>query len=118
MAGNRQHLLIRSRLAEGYIQSEDALKHMQHVFTVWFPRAVFFDLTDDTIRVDVIVRKGYTSGKGVYQTSFFRADDSLIKTVDYDEDRLLGKVCEKYDQRRGGYFGKRHGFDYRVVRYG
>jgi hypothetical protein len=118
MAGNPQrHLLIRSRLAEGYVLSEDALKHMQHVFTVWFPRAVFYDLTDDTVRVDVIVKKGYASGKGVYLTSFFRADDSVIKTLEYNEDRLLGKVCEHYDQRRGGYYGKKNGFDYRLLFY-
>ena len=47
-------LLIRSRLAEGYIFSESSLKHLQHVLTDWFPRAVYADLTDDTVSVDLV----------------------------------------------------------------
>jgi hypothetical protein len=97
--------------------SEIGLKQVQHVFTVWFPRVVFFDLTDDTVRIDVLVRMGRATNKSVYNASFLRADSSLIKTIYYDEDRMSGKVCESFDQRRSGYFGQKDGFDYRIVFY-
>ncbi len=97
--------------------TEIGLKNLQHVFTVWFPRVVYYDLTDDTVRVDVVVRMGRTTGRGVYDASFRRADGTVIKKIDYDEDRLVGKVCDNYDQRRSGYFGKKDGMDYRVVVY-
>ena len=112
-----RRLIVRSRLAEDYHLSELGIKQVQHVFTVWFPRVVFFDLTDDTVRVDVLVRMGRATSKSVYDASFLRADGSLIKTIYYDEDRLSGKVCESYDQRRSGYYGKKEGFDYRIVFY-
>jgi len=109
--------MVCSRLADGYHLTEDALKHLQHVFTVWFPRRIYKDLTDDTVRVDVIVRKGYASGKSVYNATFLKADGSTAKTETYDEDRLTGASCDLYDQRRSGYFGKKDGFDYRMVVY-
>jgi len=112
-----KRLVISSRLADGYQVTEIGLKNLQHVFTVWFPRAVYYDLTDDTVRVDIVVRKGWATGRGVYATSFLRADGSLIKKVEYDEDRFVGKVCENYDQARSGYFGKKDGSDYRIVVY-
>ena len=113
-----RRLLVRSRVAEGYQLTELGQKQVQHVFTVWFPRAVYFDLTDDTVAVDVVVRMGRTTGKSLFSTSFKKADGTLIKTVDYDEDRLLvGKPCDSYDQRRSGYFGKKEGFDCRLVFY-
>ncbi|MCC7486288.1 MAG: hypothetical protein IT529_15055 [Burkholderiales bacterium] len=115
-AGDR-HLIVRSRLAEGYQLTELGQKQLQHVFTVWFPRTVFYDLTADTARVDVVVRHGRTSGKNVYATTFLRADGAVLKTLDYDEDRLSGRVCEHYDQMRSGYCGKKDGYDYRMVRY-
>jgi hypothetical protein len=87
------------------------------VFTVWFPRAVYRDLTDDTVRVDIVIRKGWASGRGVFATSFLRADGSVIRTVDYDEDRFVGRVCENYDQRRSSYCGKKDGVDYRIAVY-
>jgi len=118
-AGNRleRHLIISSRLAEGYQLTEIGLKNLQHVFTVWIPRAVYDDLTDDTIRVDVVVRRGWTSGRGVFAASFLKIDGSVIKNVEYDEDRVLGKVCERYDQRRSSYCGKKDGVDYRIAVY-
>ena len=118
-AGNslERRLIITSRLAEGYQLTEIGLKNLQHVFTVWFPRAVYCDLTDDTVRVDIVLRKGWTSGRGVYATSFLKADGSVVKNVEYDEDRLVGKVCENYDQKRSGYCGKKDGIDYRIVVY-
>ena len=108
---------MRSRAAEGYRLTELGQKQLQHVFTVWFPRGVFADLTDDTVRIDVVVRQGRASGRSVYNASFLRVDGSVIKTVDYDEDRLSGTVCDSYDQVRSGYFGKKNGYDYRVLCY-
>jgi hypothetical protein len=118
-AGNglERRLIISSRLAEGYQLTEIGLRNLQHVFTVWFPRAVYRDLTDDTVRVDIVIRKGWASGRGVFATSFLRADGSVIRTVDYDEDRFVGRVCENYDQRRSSYCGKKDGVDYRIAVY-
>lgn len=110
-------LVVSSRLAEGYHLSELGLKNLQHVFTVWFPRAIYPDLTDDTVRVDVVVRMGRTTSRGVYATAFLRADGSVIKKIEYDEDRLVGRICEAYDQSRSGYCGKKEGLDYRIVVY-
>lgn len=114
--GDRR-IVVRSRVADGYHLTELGLKQLQHVFTDLFPRAVFGDLTEDTVRIDVVVRKGITSGRNVYQASFLRADGSEIKSVEYDEDRLGGKSCESFDQMRSGYCGKKDGYDYRVLMY-
>jgi hypothetical protein len=118
-AGNglERRLIISSRLAEGYQLTEIGLRNLQHVFTVWFPRAIYRDLTDDTVRVDIVIRKGWTSGRGVFATSFLKADGSVTKKLDYDEDRFVGKVCENYDQRRSSYCGKKDGLDYRIAVY-
>ena len=114
---SERRLVIRSRVADGVTLTELGLKQLQHVFTVWFPRAVYQDLTDDTAAVDVVVRIGRTSAKNVFNVSFLRGDGSLIKKVDYDEDRLTGKTCLYYDQSQSGYYGKKDGLDYRVVIY-
>jgi hypothetical protein len=110
-------ITLRTRVADGYDLTELKLKHLQHVFTVWFPAVVFNDLTDDTVRVDVVVRKGHLSRSSVYNTAFARADGSVIKTLNYDEDRITGKVCESYDLRRGEYLGREDGFDCRSLYY-
>ena len=110
-------LLIRSRLAEGYNLSESSLKGLQHVFTDLFPRAVYADLTADTVSVDVVVRKDFTSEKGVFSASFKRADGTVIKSKEYLEDRLIGKACPYYNQKKARYDGKRGGFDHRLVYY-
>ena len=112
-----RRLIISSVVAEGYLLNETGRRNLQHVLTDYFPRAVFFDLTDDTVRVDVVIKVGTTSGKNVLSASFLRADGSLIKSIDYDEDRIKGKVCESYEQSRSGYYGKKDGLDYRVVSY-
>ena len=112
-----RRLVLSSRLAEGYHLTEDGLKHMQHVFTVWFPRKIFHDLTPDTVRVDVLVKRGYATGKSVYLTSFLRADGSLIRSEVYDDDRLTGVACEDFDQLRSGYCGQKNGLDYRMLIY-
>lgn len=110
-------LILGSQLAADYQLTESGVKNLQHVFTTWFPRVVYFDLTDDTVRVNVIVRRGNISRKNVFSASFLRADNSLIKKIDYDEDRMVGKVCAHYDQSRTGYYGKKEGYDCRLVYY-
>jgi len=110
-------LLIRSRLAEGYTMTESGHKDLQHVFTDWFPRTVYYDLTDDTVRVDVVVRKDFTRNHNVFRASFIRADDSVIKCTEYSEDRLHGKVCGYYNLAKTRYDGKKDGFDHRRVFY-
>lgn len=110
-------ITLRTRVAEGYGLTKLQLKHLQHVFTVWFPAVVFKDLTDDTVRLDVVVRKGHLSRSSVYNTSFARADGSVIKIMNYDEDRITGKVWESYDLRRGEYLGQQDGFDCRSLYY-
>lgn len=110
-------LLIRSRLADGYRLSEVGLKGLQHVFTDWFPRAIYEDLTDDTDRVDVIVRKDFMTGKAVFSVTFVRGDGWVLKTREYAEERLIGKACPHYDQKRTHYEGNKEGFDHRLVYY-
>ena len=118
MAGYvERRLIIGSRVAEGYHLTEIGLKNLQHIFTVWFPRAIYPDLTEDTVRVDVVVRMGRTSQRGLYSTTFIKSDGTVLKKIDYDEDRLIGKVCDEYDQLRSGYCGKKDGVDYRIVIY-
>ena len=110
-------LIISSRLAERYELTESGHKNLQHIFTSWFPRVVYNDLTDDTVGVSVIVRRGIISGKNVFKASFLKADGSEIKSKEYDEDRMIGKVCKQYDQSKTSYFGKKDGFDHRHVYY-
>jgi hypothetical protein len=112
-----RRLVIRSRVAEGYFFSASSLKSLQHVFTDWFPRGVYFDLTDDTARVDVVAKKEFTSGKCLLSASFVRVDGSVAKTAEYAEEKLVGKMCECFDQKKTVYEGKQDGFDQRVVFY-
>ena len=112
-----RHVVLRTRVAEGYELTQLELKRLQRVFTDWFPGAVYTDLTRDTVRIDVVVRRGRLSGQSVYNASFVNRDGSVAKNADYDEDRITGKVCANYDPRRSGYFGKKDGFDYRTVSY-
>ena len=112
-----RRIIITSRLADGYVLTGVGMKNLQHVFTVWFPRAIYNDLTDDTVKVDVTVRMGRSSGKSVYNVVFVRGDGGVIKRVDYDEDRLVGRVCECYEQSRSGYYGRKDGVDFRIVSY-
>ncbi|HEY7656478.1 MAG TPA: hypothetical protein VH881_06405 [Burkholderiales bacterium] len=112
-----RHVVLRTRVAEGYELTQLELKRLQRVFTDWFPGAVYTDLTRDTVRIDVVVRKGRLSGQSVYNASFVNREGSVVKNADYDEDRITGKVCANYDPRRSGYFGKKDGFDYRTVSY-
>jgi hypothetical protein len=112
-----RQVVLRTRVAEGYELTQLELKRLQRVFTDWFPGAVYTDLTRDTVRIDVVVRKGRLSGQSVYNASFVNREGSVVKNADYDEDRITGKVCANYDPRRSGYFGKKDGFDYRTVSY-
>jgi hypothetical protein len=112
-----RRIVLRTRVADGYDLTQLELKRLQRVFTDWFPGAVFNDLTRDTVRVDVVVKKGRLSGQTVYNASFVNADGSVAKQTDYDEDRITGKVCANYDPGRSGYYGKKDGYDYRNVFY-
>jgi len=115
--GIERRIILRTRVADGYDLTQIELKRLQRVFTDWFPGAVFNDLTRDTVRVDVVVKKGRLSGQSVYNASFVNRDGSVAKQADYDEDRITGKVCASYNPGRSGYFGKKDGFDYRSVFY-
>jgi len=112
-----RRIVLRHRVADDYQLTKLELKRLQHVFTDWFPAMVFSDLTEDTVRVDVVVRKGNLSGQSVYNTSFLKADGSVIKVAYYDEDRFTGKVCRSYDPGRSGFFGQKDGFHYRNLLY-
>lgn len=108
-------VLIRSRLAEGYTLSESGLKALQHVFTDWLPRALYYDLTDDTVSVDVIVRRDFLTGKGNLESVFKRQDGTQIQKREYLQDRLTGKQCPNYDPKKTKYEGNIGGFDHRRV---
>ena len=110
-------IVLRHRVADDYGLTRLEQDRLQHVFTDWFPGVVFPDLTDDTVRVDVVVRKGNLSGRSVYNASFVGPDGSVIKVAYYDEDRIAGKTCKSYDARRSGYFGQKDGFHYRKLLY-
>jgi hypothetical protein len=112
-----RRIVLRHRVAEDYALTRLEQDRLQHVFTDWFPGVVFPDLTDNTVRVDVVVRKGNLSGRSVYNTSFVGPDGSVIKVAYYDEDRFSGKVCNSYDPGRSGYFGQKDGFHYRNLLY-
>lgn len=111
-------ILIRSKLADGYKLSESGAKDLQHVFTDWFPRALYADLTDDTVSVDVSVRRDFLSGKSVFGVAFKRQDGATVKNKEYSQDRMTGTVCEYYDKSKARYDGNRDGFDHRIVVYG
>lgn len=86
------------------------------MLTDWLPRSVYFDLTDDTARVDVEVQKSFT-GKCAFSVSFIRHDASVIKKAEYMEERIIGKVCTHFSPKNTQYIGKRDGFDHRLVSY-
>ena len=110
-------ILFRSRLAEGYSFSESGRKNVQHVFTDWIPRAIYADLTDDTVSVDVDVSRDFASGRSLYNAVLKRSDGSVIKKSSYAEDRLIGKVCPQYNPKKSKYDGNRDGYDHRLVYY-
>ncbi len=112
-----RQLLIRSRPADGYQFSESTLNNYQHVLTDWLPRAIYSDLTDDTASIDVLIRKDFTTSKGIFSASFMTVDGSAIKRADYGEERLIGKTCQEYDRAKTHYQGKKDGFDCRIVYY-
>lgn len=112
-----RRVVLRHRVADGYELTQIEQKRLQRVFTDWLPGAVFPDLTGDTVRVDVVVRKGRLSGQSVYNASFLNSDGSVVKKADYDEDRITGKVSLHYDPGRSGYFGQKDGYHYRNLLY-
>ena len=109
-----RYLVIASRMAPGYHLGEFGRDHLQHVFTDWFPRAIYGDLTAETVRVDVIVCNSFIVGK-VYTAAFLKGDGSVIKTIDYAEGRPA--KCPSYDRQRSGYYGIKDGADFHLVTY-
>ena len=109
-----RYLAIVSRMAPGYHPGEFGREQLQHVFTDWFPRVIYGDLTAETVRVDVIVRNSFILGK-VYTAAFLKGDGSVIKTIDYMEDRPA--KCPSYDRQRSGYYGIKDGADFYLVAY-
>ena len=114
---SERRLVISSRITPGYHLNESGLKHLQHVLTAWFPRAIYRDLTPDTVRVDVIVRKSNIVNRNAYTAAFVKDDGSLIKTISYEEDRLMTAKCPSYDPLRSGYCGTRGDDHFRLVIY-
>jgi hypothetical protein len=111
-----RHLVIASRMAPGYHLSDFGRKHLQHVFTDWFPQAIYGDLTAETVRVDVIVRNS-SIVRNVYTAAFLKGDGSVNKTIDYAEGRLMNAKCPSYDRQRSGYYGIKDGADFHLVTY-
>jgi hypothetical protein len=111
-----RHVIIASRIAPGYQLNEFSRKHLQHVLTDWFPKAIYGDLTAETVRLDVIVRHSGIH-RNAYTAAFLKGDGSVIKTIDYAEGRLINAKCPSYDQQRSGYCGTKDGADFRLVIY-
>lgn len=116
-SSSERRLAIASRMAPGYHLNEFSRKHLQHVLTDWFPHAVYHDLTPDTARVDVIVRKSTILNRNVYSAAFVKDDGTVIKTIDYHEDTLMAAKCPSYDKVRSGYCGTKDDTDFRLVIY-
>ena len=110
-------LLVRSRLVDGYQVSEMGMKSIQHALTDWLPRALYADLTPDTVSVDVEVSKDYLSGKSIFEVKFKRSSGDVIKNAQYSADRIIGKTCAYYDPKKASYAGKKDGYDCRQVYY-
>ena len=116
-SSSERRLVITSRIAPGYHLNETDLKQLQHVLTAWFPRAIYRDLSDDTVRVDVTVRKSTVLNRNTYTAAFVKGDGSVTKTINYEEDRLTGAKCPSYDHVRSGYCGTRGDDHFRLVIY-
>lgn len=119
---HERRLFICFSLDKGFFKKTDANSletyaetHIRHMIRDWFPEVVFGDLTDDTKRLDVVVRKGILTNRNVYGTSFYRADGSLIMKKDYDEDRLVGQTCVHHDKKADKFIGRIYGADVRLV---
>jgi len=111
-----RRLIIRSRLAANYDLTESGLKNIQHLIADWLPRAVYCDLTDDTARLDVVIRRNFT-GKAKFVVEFIRADSSYVKACEYTEERITGIVCDAYLPERTRYHGQYDSYDNRLVIY-
>lgn len=114
---SERSLLIRSRLRAGYHLSEFGMKNLQHVLTDWFPRAVYADLSDDVVHVDIEIRRDDITGRAIFNVAFCRADGSVSKRTDYPDDKLIGQTCPYYDPKKAAYQGKQDGYDCRLVHY-
>ncbi len=110
-------LIIRSRVIERQHFSEYNLTSVQHILIDWFPRAIFRDLTSDTVSVDVSVQKEYGGGKLQFATVFFRGDGTEISRKTYVETHIQGAICFSYDPKNSCFLGNKEGYDWREVIY-
>jgi hypothetical protein len=120
--GHERRLFVCFSLDRGYARKTDETTwdtftetHVRHVIRDLFPEAVFADLTEDTARLDVVVRKSNLTRSHIYGTSFYRGDGSLIKKKDYDEDTMHGMKTTRHDKRADQFIGKIYGADVRLV---
>ena len=116
-SSSERRLVISSRITPGYHLSQAGLKHLQHVLTDCLPKAIYHDLSQDTVRVDVLVRKSSILNGNAYTAAFVKGDGSVIKTINYEEDRLITAKCPSYDHVRSGYCGTRGDDHFRLVIY-
>jgi len=114
--GKVRSLTIRHRIEDASRFSASNLKALQHVMTDWLPRAIYDELTDDTVRVDVVVSKDFTLSNK-HKISFVNAEDTVLKTKEYVERELVGKKCLYYDPDTSRYRGNKDGYELRLVHY-
>ena len=114
--GKVRSLTIRYRIEDAQRFSASNLKALQHVMTDWLPRAIYDELTDETVRVDVVVSRDFTLANK-HKISFLNAEDTVLKTKEYIERELLGKKCAYYDPETSRYRGNKDGFEHRLVHY-
>ena len=53
----------------------------------------------------------------VYTAAFLKGDESVVRTIDYAEGRLMNAKCPSYDRQRSGYCSTKDGADFRLVIY-
>ena len=114
--GKVRPLTIRYRVEDAQLFSASNLKALQHVMTDWLPRAIYSELTDDTVRVDVVVRRDFTLAN-MHKISFLNAEDTVLKSKEYVERDLVGQKCAYYDPETSRYRGNKDGFEHRLVYY-
>jgi hypothetical protein len=115
--GKDRSLTIRYRIEEAPRFSASNLKALQHVMTDWLPRAIYNELTDDTVRVDVIVCRDFTFNANRHKISFVNAEDIVLKSKEYVERDIVGQKCAYYDPETSRYRGNKDGFEHRLVHY-
>ncbi len=112
-----RQIIIRSRVVGKQHFSDYDITSVRHILIDWFPRAIYADLTNDLVRVDVNVRKDYAGAKKEFEASFIRGDGSEVAKKSYLEEKLQGYVCYHYDSKKSRYPGVEGEFDCREVSY-